>query len=101
MMRARFYENLTGIEVIAQTLYAWGEDAGGIVLVIFPELDPGVTGMEYGLERSTFDRHFSMCPNQEIQARAIGGTAQSRPLAAQRELDNAALLEWARAVKRG
>lgn len=101
MMRARFYENQTGIEVVAQTLYQWGEDAGGIVLVIFPELEPGIPGMEYGLERATFDRHFSMCPNQTIEARAIGGTAQSRPLAAQRELDDAALLAWARAAKKG
>jgi hypothetical protein len=101
MMRARFTENATGIEVIAQTLYQWGEDGPAFVLVTFPEIGPGIPGMEYGLERKTFDRHFSMCPNQDIKARAFSGNPQTRPLVSQRELDDAALLQWARAVKMG
>lgn len=101
MMRARFIENATGLEVVAQTLYQWAEDGPSFILVVYPEIEPGVPGMEYGLERKTFDRHFSMCPDQEIQARAFGGTSQTRPLNTQKELDDAALLEWARAVKRG
>jgi hypothetical protein len=101
MMRARFTENATGIEVVAQTLYQWGEEGPRLVLVVFPEVWPGIPGMEYGLERQTFDRHFSMCPNQAIEARAFGGTPQTRPLDTQKELDDAALLEWARGIKKG
>lgn len=101
MMTARFQENATGLEVIATTLYQWGEDGPSFILVVFPDIGEGVPGMAYGLERKTFDRHFTMLPDQEIQARAFGGTTQSRPLAQQRELDDAATLEWARKVKRG
>lgn len=100
MMRARFQENVSGVEVVAQTLYQWG-DGPNTVLVTFPELQPGVPGMQYGVERSTFDLHFTMLPNQEIEARAIGGTPQTRPTIVQQELENKALLEWARKVKRG
>lgn len=102
MMTARFVENVTGIEVTASTLYTWGEEDGPrCVLVVYPDIAPGIPGMSYGIERSTFDRHFTMLPNQQIEARAFGGTTQTRPTIVQRELDDKALLDWARKVKRG
>jgi hypothetical protein len=90
MMTGKFLENATGLEVTATTLYSWGEDGPCFVLVVYPDIAPGVPGMAYGLERAVFDRHFSMLPNQTLQARAFGGTPQTRPLLAQRALDDAA-----------
>lgn len=90
MMRARFVENETGVEVVAELVYAWGEDGPRAVIVDFPELSQGVPGRRYGILRETFDRHFSMCPNQVIEARAIGNDWQQRPTKLQRELDEAA-----------
>jgi hypothetical protein len=89
MMTGRFTENETGLEVVASTVYSWGDDGVQVVVVTFPEIAPGIPGKVFGLERSEFDLHFTMCPNQELQARAMG-SVQERPTQQQRQLSEAA-----------
>jgi hypothetical protein len=87
-MVARFTENETGLEVVAETVYAWGEDGPQFVLVTMPDISPGLPGKRFGVPRAEFDLHFSMCPNQNIQARAMG-SVQERPTKEQRRLSEA------------
>jgi hypothetical protein len=86
MMRGKFIENETGVVVDVQSVFAWPPHEQ-VLIVGYPITlpDGSLTHRKYGVPVSTFEKLFTMCPNQQIIVNSFGNV-YDRPTEQQRSL---------------
>lgn len=86
MMRGKFRENETGVVVDVQSVFAWPPHEQ-VLIVGYPITlpDGSTTHRQYGVPVSTFEKLFTMCPDQQIIVNSFG-SIHDRPTEQQRAL---------------